>query len=219
MNGRQTAWDRLASLPAVITLPMLCRSQNWSCEQASVYVARWVKKGMLSLSGPRTGVYFNHVADPDAAANHRSAALLAIHPTAILAGESVLHAAGWTTQTPTSVSVAVLARPTLPLVDGFSLMPRPRRWFMAQHFHRVAPEKAEWNTHGLPSLSPAAALLDLYADPRAWHPDPDDLEVDDNARDAVVRVADRDGFILPSPLLDAWNIKHPSSSRRSRATP
>lgn len=214
MNARQTAWDRLTALPPVLTLPLLCRSQEWTAEQASVYVARWVKKGLLTLAGPRTGVYFNHVADPEAPANHRVSALLTIHPTAMLAGESVLHGAGWTTQTPTAVSVAVLARPTLPQVDGFTLLPRPRRWFLAQHAHRVAPEEAAWSTHGLFSLPPALALLDAYADARAWHPDPDDLDVDEAGRAEVVRWAHEGRGALPEPLRQAWGLATVAAPRR-----
>lgn len=206
MSPRQTGWERLAALPAVVTLPMLCRSQGWTPEHASVYVARWAKKGLLERTGPRTGVYFNRVADPDATAHHRVAALLAVHPTAVLAGESVLHAAGWTTQTPTAVSVAVLARPTLPQIDGFVLMPRPRRWFVAQHPYRVDPEQASWNTHGLPSLPPSLALLDAYADPRAWHPDPDDLDVDDAGRAEVAHLLRRGTWEAPAALQEAWNF-------------
>ena len=35
------------------------------------------------------------------------------------------------------------------------------------------------------ALSPALALADLYTDPHAWHPDPDDLYIPEQDHDAV----------------------------------
>jgi len=56
----------------------------------------------------------------------RVAALLFEYPSAMLCGESVLHASGWITQIPASLSVAVLLAPELRLTAGVRNSRPPR---------------------------------------------------------------------------------------------
>jgi hypothetical protein len=51
---------------------------------------------------------------------------------------------------------------------------------------------------GLRALPPAVVLADLYADPQAWQPDIDDLDVPDDS--AAVRSASQLLTVEPMPL-------------------
>jgi hypothetical protein len=55
------------------------------------------------------------------------------YPSAILCGESVLHAAGWITQIPAQLSVTVLSRPSYVSLHGFEIRGRPLQWFRKVH--------------------------------------------------------------------------------------
>jgi hypothetical protein len=106
------------------------------------------------------------------------------YPSAILCGESVLHAAGWITQIPRQLSVAVLSRPSYVSLHGFDIRGRPLSWF--RRIHLLVDPSVEKRVYGLRALTPAVALADLYGDPKAWHPDPDDLDIPDEDHDAVL---------------------------------
>ena len=102
------------------------------------------------------------------------------YPNALMVGESVLHAAGWITQIPSTLQVAVektSLRRSYKQHDGFTLLPRPLAWFARAHPHVLSPQKAKFNTYGLHTVPPDFALADLYATPGAWHPDADDLDI------------------------------------------
>jgi len=90
-----------------------------------------LRKGGRGLSAPvesqgsdracrgSAGIYFNKLRVPQVDASLRISALLFEYPSAILCGESVLHAAGWITQIPARLSVSVLSRPSyVPFVDS-----------------------------------------------------------------------------------------------------
>jgi hypothetical protein len=51
---------------------------------------------------------------------------------------------------------------------------------------RMMNSSTQKRVYGLRALPPALALADLYTDPNAWHPDPDDLDVPDQDHDAVL---------------------------------
>lgn len=196
---RRSGFSRLRALPEVITMPLLCRSEGWDAAQASVYIANWQKQGLLQRAGPRTGIYYNLSGGPFRD-EMRFVALRTLYPSATLIGESVLHAAGWITQIPQSQSVAVLARPSFAQLDGFNLHPRPRRWFRQHSDAFVAPEQADFSTYGLKALPPERALLDLYADPKAWHPDPDDLYLEDEHLEAIAKAVAEGAGVAPPEL-------------------
>jgi hypothetical protein len=100
-----------------------------------------------------------------------------------LCGESVLHAAGWITQIPAQLSVAVLSRPSYVSLHGFDIRGRTLSWF--RRIHPLLDPAPEKRIYGLRALSPALALADLYADPGGWHPDPDDLHIPDEELETV----------------------------------
>jgi hypothetical protein len=109
----------------------------------------------------------------------------------------VLHAAGWITQIPARMSVAVLARASYVALHGFEIHGRSLSWFKQVHDARAAPVE---RVYGLRALPPALALADLYKDPKAWHPDIDDVDIPREESTAVIRAAQLFKVELPEPI-------------------
>ena len=169
------AVERLKNLPEIFNINTLCRLMGMPKPTVLTTLTRWKAKSWVQQAGPRSGIYFNLLANPQAADEHRMGALLMVYPSALLMGESVLHAAGWITQIPQQLHVAVEKRRSYVHLSGIALHPKPLDWY--QTVAIVQPEVAKFNTYGLRSLLPEWALADLLADPLAWHPDPDDLDM------------------------------------------
>jgi hypothetical protein len=174
---------RLRELPEAFTFAGFCKLNRFSNNVAAVCLRRWKEKGLIEPAGDRAGIYFNKLRAPEVDSSLRVAALLFEYPSAILCGESVLHAAGWITQIPAQISVAVLSRPSYVSLHGFDIRGRPLSWF--RKVHPLVDTSVEKQVYGLRALPPALALADLYADPNAWHPDPDDLDIPDQDQDAM----------------------------------
>jgi hypothetical protein len=177
------ALERLKNLPEVFNVNTLSRLMGMPKPTVLAYLTRWKAKAWVEQAGPRSGIYFNLLANPLAASEHRVGALLMAYPSALLMGESVLHAAGWITQIPQQVHVAVEKRRSYVQLTGIALHPRPLDWFKTVAV--LQPREAKFNTYGLRSLPPAWALADLRADPLAWHPDADDVDVPDDCQAQV----------------------------------
>jgi len=175
---------RLLNLPEVFTLAGFCKVTGFSRNAAAVCLRRWKTRGLIEPAGERAGIYFNKLKRSNIDSSDRIGALLFEYPTAILCGESVLHAAGWITQIPARLSVAVLARPSYVSLHGFELHGRPRSWFRKVHGMVNAAGNAK--IYGLRALPTALALVDLYGDSKAWHPDVDDLDIPEEDKDAVL---------------------------------
>jgi len=161
------------SLPAVISKNELARLTNKNDTELKISVNNWVKVGSLKKAGPRSGIYYNLVNDPDWK-NHIAEAVLKKYPSAILAGPTVLHAFGCQTQIPSKMWVIILKARTNVEMDGVEFMPRPLRWY--------AKNKPEQQLFGLPSLSPKQALDDGEKHkniPGSWVPDMDDIDIDE----------------------------------------
>jgi hypothetical protein len=169
------ALERLNNLPEVFNVNTLSRLMGMPKPTVLAYLTRWKAKAWVEQAGPRSGIYFNLLANPLAASEYRIDALLMAYPSAMLMGESVLHAAGWITQIPQQVHVAVEKRRSYVQMTGFALHPKPLDWFKTVAV--LKPAQAKFNTYGLRTLPPAWALADLLADPLAWHPDADDVDV------------------------------------------
>jgi hypothetical protein len=179
-----SALTRLKELPEAFTFAGFCKLNRFSNNVASVCLGRWKEKGLIEPAGHRAKIYFNKLRSPEVDSSLRVAALLFEYPSAILSGESVLHAAGWITQIPAQLSVAVLSRPSYVSLHGFDIRGRPISWF--RKIHPLLDPSREKRVYGLRALPPTLALADLYADPKAWHPDPDDLDIPDQDHDAVL---------------------------------
>lgn len=189
------AVTRLQGLPEVFTFAGFCRMTGLSPDAAAVYLRRWKVRGLIEPAGERAAVYFNKLKRPRIDSSDRVDALLFEYPTAILCGESVLHAAGWITQIPAQLSVAVMSRRSYVSLHGFEIRGRPRSWFRKVHEAVNAPENER--VYGLKALPPALALADLYSDRKGWHPAADDLDIPEEEQEAVLRANRLLGVIIP----------------------
>lgn len=175
---------RLRSLPESFTFAGFCRLTSFSANAAAACLRRWKTKQLIETAGDRAGIYFNKLKCPVVDSSHRIDALLYQYPTAILCGESVLHATGWITQIPARLSVAVMSRPSFVSFYGFEIHARPLSWF--KKVHRILTAMGNAKIYGMRALPPSLALVDLYADPKAWHPDIDDLDIPTEQFDAAL---------------------------------
>ena len=199
-----SAVERLQHLPEAFTFAGFRRLSGFSDNAAAVCLHRWKKRHLIESAGDRAGIYFNKLKCPQPDTALRVAALLFEYPSAILSGESVLHAAGWITQIPARLAVTVLRRPTYVSFSGFEIRGRPLSWFKAVHSAVNAPENEQ--VYGMRALPAALALADLYTDPKAWHPDPDDLDIPADRAEEVVSACKSLGVRLPAPLKEALAI-------------
>jgi len=172
---------RLRALPELFTLTQLGATLN--SPTASTYVARWRDQGLIAPFG-KTGLYFNLLANPQSPRERAMQALTLLFPSAVIISASVLHDAGWTTQIPRTVQVAVSVRPSYPQLEDFTLLPRRRTWYTEMHPYMIRTGQAT-----PPRLSAAAALVDGWRslepgrltrrESPGWAPDPDDLDLDE----------------------------------------
>ena len=211
-----SAIDRLRGLPDAFTLAAFRRFTGFSENAAAVCLHRWKRKDLIEPAGERAGIYFNKLKNPQPDTALRVEALLYEYPSAILCGESVLHAAGWITQIPAQLTVAVLSRPTYVTFRGFEIRGRPLSWF--KEVHPDVSARANDRVYGMRALPPALALVDLYGDSKAWHPDPDDLDVPSDQAQEVLSVSERLRIPVPASLRDSLDQRRQRSTR-TRATP
>ncbi len=188
---------RLRDLPEAFTFAGFCKLTRLSNEAAAVRLARWKEKGLIEPAGERARLYFNKLKCSDVG-ELRIAALLFEYPSAILCGESVLHAAGWITQIPARLSVAVISRPSYVSLHGFDIRGRPLSWF--KKVHSTVDPTPDKRIYGLRALPAPLAFADLYADPKEWHPDVDDLDIPQEDAAPVQAAAALLGAKLPAPL-------------------
>lgn len=167
---RISAYNRLRALPDVFTTKTLAASLGGNERLASVYLHRWRKEEMISSIGPRAGLHFNLLRNPQAEETLLMDAVAYLFPGAVIAGASAVHAAGWTTQIPQATEIMIPARRTFPELTGFEITRRDAAWFgMARSsLTREGP---------VPMVSPGFALADLWHS-GSWRPDPDDLDWD-----------------------------------------
>lgn len=189
MNERIRSLDRLKSLPEVFTLATVCGLFGMTQGMASTYIGRWKEAGLVSSLGERTGVHFNLLTSPNAPEERRNDAIAYLLPGARIVGASALHAAGWTTQIPRSLEIAVPYRRSLPNIPDLQVSTRPKLWFatIGRHVLREGP---------IPVLAPAEALADAWRT-GSWHPDIDELEWDEIDRSALEAAFRDQGLKLP----------------------
>jgi hypothetical protein len=189
--------SRLKLLPEVFSVNTMSRALGFSKPAALNYLARWKARSWVVPAGPRAGMYFNLVVNPTAANDCITTALKMIYPSATLTGESVLHAAGWISQIPQLLHVAVERRRSYVQLNGFELHPRDNDWFIAVKLQSAA--KAKFATHGLRTLTPSWALADLYAHPHEWQPDDDDLDIPADYQREVDKATAKIGKVIGDP--------------------
>lgn len=194
-----SAIARLRELPEAFTFAGFCKLTRLSNQAASVWLTRWKGKGLIEAAGDRARVYFNKLKCNEVDGSLRVAALLFEYPSAVLCGESVLHASGWITQIPARLSVAVLSRPSYISLHGFDIHGRPLSWF--KRVHSAVDPAPDKRIYGLRALPAPLALADLYGDPKGWHPDVDDLAIAPEDLPSVGAAAELLGIELPEPLV------------------
>lgn len=173
-RNHTSAVNRLASVPEVFTGGDLAVLFGWKSAICSSYLASWRKAGLVKSLGGRSDVHMNLVRNRQA---NPEVALRRAFAQAVTVGVDVLREAGWTTQIPSTMDVAVLVGSSTYDLEGFAISTRTAKWF-----ERVAPgvQKVQ---HGIDRLLPAWALADMLAraqDGRvrnAWLLDPEDLDL------------------------------------------
>jgi hypothetical protein len=145
------------------------------------------------------GIYYNRVRCPKLTSDQRIRALQIRHPEAVLIGESVLHAAGWITQRPARLAVAAMSTSHPDELEGIRMHRRSVDWFSTVAV-LAGQIPAAYPVYGLNSLHPAVALADLYGDPECWHPDSDDLYIEESDAANIVRAATVLNACLPDEL-------------------
>jgi hypothetical protein len=213
-SGYVSAAERLRALPLTFSIEQMCTLQGLSKAVGLKYLSRWAQAGSVRSAGPRAGFYANLVRAPELAESNDwlAAAMLHVYPSATVIGASVLNAAGWITQHPHAVQVAVLAPANRSSVWGFEPSPRARRWFVRMGDLIVRPRAARpagfEHAPQLPQLTPAAALADLFASSPSspsgasnspWLPDEDDIEIPDEALGDVVHA-----FMIMKAPMPQW---------------
>lgn len=193
-----SAVQRLRELPEAFTFAGFCKLTRLSNEAAAVWLARWKAKGLIEPAGERAAIYFNKLKHKEVDGSLRIAALLFEYPSAVLCGESVLHAHGWITQIPASLQVVVMPRRSYVMLNGFEIHSRALSWF--KKVHPLIDPAPDQRIYGLRALPAALALADLYGDPRGWHPDVDDLDIPPEELPSVGAAAQMLGVELPAPL-------------------
>jgi hypothetical protein len=176
MSGRiyTSAINRLASLPEVFTGGDLTVLFGWKSAICSSYLASWRKAGLIKSLGGRSDVHMNLVRNRQA---NPEAALRRAFAQAVKVGVDVLREAGWTTQIPSTIEVAVPVGSAAYELEGFAITTRTAKWFA-----RVAPG-LDRLVQGIDHLQPAWALADMLAraqDGRvrnAWLLDPEDIDL------------------------------------------
>lgn len=186
-----SAYQRLMAMPEIFNAISFARLNNVTPKEASVYLSRMKTKKMVDSFDGRAKVYFNLVKNQQAKSDHIIDGLKMIYPCAILRGESVLHNAGWTTQIPQRINIAVLESRSYINISEFVLSPKKQDWYDKVRSHWLMPNnKEKIATFGLPALPPALALADLYHSKSDWQPDPDDLDIDEQDWEAIKKAFD-----------------------------
>ena len=181
-----SATQRLSTLPEVFTGSDLTILFGWKSAVASTYLALWRKAGLVKSLGGRSDVHMNLVQNRRV---NPEQALRRAYPRAIKVGLDVLRQAGWTTQIPSAVDVAVPKASGLHGIEGFHLRHRSDKWFGCVS---IGVQKL---TLGIDQLQPAWAIADMLAraqDKRvadAWLLAPDDVDLDAVFADDVLQPA------------------------------
>jgi len=169
--------SRLSELPEAFTHTRLQQQFGWSLAQSNVYLARWKEKGLIKSAGPRAGVYFNLLKNPNSPEDRKIEAISHLYPSSTLSGASVLHALGWSTQVPHFLHVATLKQRSFVKMDGVEWKPRSKADYLGWHAWQTQEGRPKETIYGLPSLCPILAIVDAWKYNDQWKPDADDIDL------------------------------------------
>lgn len=190
-----SALEKLRNMPEWFTDRMFMRVNRLSAETTRTTLSRMKSGGLIESAGERSGVYFNLFKNPDAPNAHQVHALLSVYPSAVLVGESVLHNAGWITQIPSTITVAVLQRRSLQKLTGFSIQEKNVSWFKSMFPHFLSSDTANFTTYGLKAIPPEQALALLFQEGMAGL-DIDDVDIPDEKQGCVAALFKERGIAL-----------------------
>jgi len=146
----------LSSLPDIFSLSDLCDFSSLSRNSATVAASRWVRAGHIALAGPKAGVYIKTSSRSDLLEVIRH-----VYPSAVVCGQSILHASKWTNSAPNTVHVAVESRPSLVTLHGVTLHKRSPDWFQIVSFPYRGFRSLDPGPHGIRRLRPEWAYADI----------------------------------------------------------
>lgn len=150
-------------------------------DYASRICWRWKKAGMIEPAGPKVGVFYNRVKDPQRVERKDLVLGKVFYDRLfVVAGANALNDAGWTTQIPRMPELAVYTSRdirSIPQIDGVKIEGRTASWFAAVY------SQAQPGLNGLPTIRPEHALVDTVRmrsqgiKSTLWVPAPDDISL------------------------------------------
>ena len=170
--------ERLRVLPVVFTGADVMRLFGWSPQHATEQLIRWKRIEAVRALGGRSDLYFNLICDP-AWDRHLPVAIARAMPSAVVTGATPLHTAGWVTQRPRVLDLAVLRRSPAFTLDTALVHPRNAVWY------RAVQPGIDRSGAALLHLSAPWALADSLLDSGLWAPDPDELYCESDATNVL----------------------------------
>ncbi len=185
-NTYQSALKRLDAVPEIFTGGDLTTLFGWTSAICSNYLAVWRKAKLVKSLGGRADVHMNLLRNRNA---NIEAALRRLYPRAIKVGVDILREAGWTTQIPRTIEVAVPHKSSIYRLHDVEVTTRTEKWYVtvAVGTERVA--------QSIDRLNPAWALADMLNranDKRIrhrWLLAPDDIDLDAARQDVSMHQA------------------------------
>lgn len=196
----------LTKLPEVFDLRDLQIATGVDRKHASQMCWRWSKKSFVSAFSE--GVYFNLIADRKAPSKFVGTAINKVSSSyKLVIGVNSLNAAGWTTQMPRIIELAVPVdrnHRTFKQMEGVVIAPRSLDWF-----RKVLPVSKDRGAADQLMIPAAYALVDSFMDGLAatkttagasiWHPDPDDISISGDIEKALQDILEA-AEVLDAPL-------------------
>lgn len=195
---RTSVIDHLQAMPDVFDLGLFLLTTGVSRGSAKVMISRWASKGYVELAGPKAGLYFKRLGATMDRSQQIEAGVLHLYASATTCGATVLHQAGWTTQIPRELHVAIEERPSVVQISGVKLYQRPLSWFRTVHDQKGFEVEPHASIHSMRRLRPHWALADMMTFRDGWVPDEDDLDIPDQKAENAVEMA-RQALAAPAP--------------------
>lgn len=178
MSERVSAIQRLRGLPEVFTLHDV-RMLGLGIGSERVAVDRWKRAGMCAPVGPKVGMFYNLIRDPEGPQRRLGEALKALFGPVVIVGPVALNDQHWTNQLPGVLTVAVPPRLSYPQVHAAALYPRSPEWYASIRTPAMRNERGRF---GLPMLPPEFALADMLRHRDCLHGlQPDDIDIPEDA--------------------------------------
>jgi len=184
-NTRRDAVSSLQSLPAVFDIRDMEVLLGMDRGYIKNRIHRWSERNMIVPLGPKAGVYFNLVVDPNGPQTRIKESLDKLLGRAFVGiGAMSLHQYGWLPNQPQQKEIAVPVSAsvrTIPKMNGIIAAGRLRGWF-----HAVLPKASE-SVDGIRIAPPEFALVEAIKSEGSeglWNPSPSDIVIPDDIHPA-----------------------------------